>query len=392
MTRAGRRLNGEGSVTRRADGRWMGRFYAWTTTGTHKRITVYGRTRKEATEKMRETQEHNRQGIPVPDRAWKLGDWLDHWLKHVVSLNRRPATYRLYEMTVRLYLKPGLGNNSLTRLSASGVQAFFNGQLAAGRSIRTVQVMKTVLSSALSRAMREELVVRNVARLVELPTWERKPVTPWTVAEARAFLEAAKNDPLYPAFVLLLLYGLRRGEVLGLRWRDIDKDDGELRVRQQVQRIKGELRLYSVKTAAGRRDLPLLPIAQTVLDLRRQAQAADRAEMGRAWLDNGLVFTTKTGRPVEPRNLVRSFHRICGGNKFRPIKVHHLRHTTATLLKNLGVPARDAQIILGHSRLAVTLEIYTHEDRQAQREALGRISEALGHATELPAADEKDGE
>ena len=124
----------------------------------------------------------------------------------------------------------------------------------------------------------------------------------------------------------------------------------------------------------------------------RNERALRTPELGRAWLDNGLVFTTKTGRPVEPRNLVRSFHRICGGNQIRAIKVHHLRHTTATLLKNLGVPARDAQIILGHSRLAVTLEIYTHEDRQAQRDALGRISEALGHASELPAADEKDGE
>ena len=138
--------------------------------------------------------------------------------------------------------------------------------------------------------------------------------------------------------------------------------------------------------------MQLARIAQTVLDLRRQPQAADRAELARAWPDNGLVFTTKTGRPVEPRNLVRSFHRICSGNKFRPIKVHHLRHTTATLLKNLGVPARDAQIILGHSRLAITLEIYTHEDRQAQREALGRISEALGHVTELLTADENEGE
>jgi len=115
-----------------------------------------------------------------------------------------------------------------------------------------------------------------------------------------------------------------------------------------------------------------------MLDLRRQAQAADRQELGRAWQDNGLIFTTKTGRPVEPRNLVRSFHRICDKDQLRDIKVHHLRHTAATLLKNLGVPARDAQIILGHSRLAITLEIYTHEDRQAQRQALGRISEALG--------------
>jgi integrase len=97
------------------------------------------------------------------------------------------------------------------------------------------------------------------------------------------------------------------------------------------------------------------------------------------------VFTTKTGRPVEPRNLLRSFRRICDRNKLRVIKVHHLRHTAATLLKNLGVPARDAQIILGHSRLAITLEIYTHEDRHAQREALGRISETLGQGK--PALD-----
>jgi integrase len=179
-------------------------------------------------------------------------------LEHVVTLNRRPATYRLYEMTVRLYLKPGLGTSPLTRLSSSRVQAYFTGQLAAGRSVRTVQVMRTVLSSALSRAMREELISRNVARLVELPSWERQPITPWTAAEARAFLDAAKDDPLYPAFVLLLVYGLRLGEVLGLRWHDLDEADNEVRVRQQVQRVRGELRLYPVKTAAGRRDLPPL--------------------------------------------------------------------------------------------------------------------------------------
>jgi integrase len=227
--------------------------------------------------------------------------------------------------------------------------------------------------------MREELISRNVARLVELPAWERQPITPWSAAEARAFLDAAEKDPLYPAFMLLLVYGLRLGEVLGLRWHDVDEYDGEVRIRQQVQRVRGQLRLYPLKTAAGRRDLPLLPVVQSMLAVRREAQAADRGELGRAWEDNGLIFTTKTGRPVEPRNLLRSFRRICAQSKLRPIKVHHLRHTTATLLKNLGVPARDAQLILGHSRLAVTLEIYSHEDRQGQRDALGRISDALGH-------------
>ena len=200
-----RRVNGEGSITHRADGRWMGRFYAWTAAGTRKRVTVYGKTRKEAAARMREAQERNERGIPVPDRAWKLAEWLDYWLENVVLPNRRPATYRLYEMTVRLYLKPGLGKNPLTRLSASRVQAYFNEQLTAGRSIRTVQVMRTVLSSALSRAMREELISRNVAQLAELPGWERQPIRPWSAAEARAFLGAAKEDPLYPAFMLLLV-------------------------------------------------------------------------------------------------------------------------------------------------------------------------------------------
>jgi integrase len=378
-----RRVNGDGSLTKRADGRWMARYYAWTTAGTRKRITIYGKTRQEAAERMREAQERNRQGIPVSDCTWKLGDWLDYWLEHVIAANRRPATHALYETTVRLYLKPALAKYPLARLSAAQVQTFLTGQLAAGHSVRKVQVMKAVLSSALARAMREELVMRNVARLAELPAWERKPITPWTAAEARAFLEAANDDPLYPAFMLLLLYGLRRGEVLGLRWRDIDEEDGELRVRQHIQRVHGELRIGPVKTAAGRRDLPLLGPAAEVLEMRRSAQAADRAELGRAWLDTGLIFTTRTGRPIEPRNLARSFRRICDTHGLRVISVHHIRHTTATLLKNLKVPARDAQLILGHSRLAVTLEIYTHEDRQAQRDALSRISDAL-HGNIVP--------
>lgn len=178
--------------------------------------------------------------------------------------------------------------------------------------------------------------------------------------------------------MLLLLYGLRRGEVLGLRWTDADSEYGVIRIRQQISRVDdGELRVGPVKTSAGRRDLPLLPLAADVLNIRHDAQIADCAELGRAWLDTGLIFTTRTGRPIEPRNLVRSFHRICDAHDIRAIKVHHLRHTTATLLKNLGVPARDAQLILGHSRLAVTQEIYTHEDREAQHEALTKISRAL---------------
>jgi integrase len=241
-----------------------------------------------------------------------------------------------------------------------------------------VQILRQILSAALTRAVREELIVRNVARLVELPAWEPAEVIPWTSAEALAFLEAARSETLYPAFVLLLLYGMRRGEVLGLRWHDIDFSADELRVRQQVQRIQGGLIFGPVKTRAGKRDLPLIGLTKDALRIRQVQQAADRAKLRSAWADTGLVFTTRTGRPVEPRNLVRAFGRICDNSGIRKIRVHALRHTTASLLKDLGVPARDAQMILGHAHISTTQQIYTHVDEAARRDALGKLNRLLG--------------
>ena len=241
-----------------------------------------------------------------------------------------------------------------------------------------MQILRQILSAALSRAVREELVSRNVARLAELPTWEPGLIAPWSSAEALAFLQAAADNPLFPAFVLLLLYGMRRGEVLGLRWEDVDTDTGVIRVRQQIQRIQGQLHIGPVKTRAGSRDLPLIGLAKDALGNRHQAQDADRASLGRCWADTGLVFTTRTGRPVEPRNLVRSFMRICQDGKIRRIRVHALRHATACLLKDLGFPARDAQVTLGHAHITTTQQIYTHVDEVARLGALTKLNQLLG--------------
>lgn len=246
--------------------------------------------------------------------------------------------------------------------------------------MRNVHIMRQVLSSALSRAVREELITRNVARLVELPEWEPAEVVPWTPDEALAFLAAARNDPFYAAFVLLLAYGMRRGEALGLRWQDIDSDRQVIRIRQQVHRAAGELHIGPGKTRAGKRDLPLIELARTALTARKEAQEADRARLGPAWTDTGLVFTTRTGRPVEPRNLVRSFARICKHHRIRLVPVHSVRHMVATLLKALGVPPRDAQAILGHADVSTTQPIYTHVDETAMGNALTRLKNLLGGA------------
>src|SRR5215470_13341924 len=154
-----------------------------------------------------------RSGVPVPDESWKLGAYLEYWLEHVVRHNRRPTTYALYETNIRLYLIPGLGTRRLNRLSVAAVQMFLNQRLEKGDSVRKVQVMRTVLSAALTRAVREELIPRNVARLVELPQWQRSTIRPWTAEEAKQFLALARPDQLHAAFLLLIFYGLRRGEV-----------------------------------------------------------------------------------------------------------------------------------------------------------------------------------
>jgi integrase len=273
----GRHANGEGSIYRRKDGRYEGAAYFLTPGGERKRIRVYGQSRSEVHDKLAQSKVKAQAGIPIPSRARKIGEYLDYWLREVVKPNRRPTTFARYELVVRLHLKPGLGHYTLANLTTPAVQTFLNKKLADGCSIRNVQIVREVLSAALTRAMREELILRNVARLAELPKWQRPESKHWNADEARQFLNAAKPDPLYPAFVLLTLYGLRRGEVLGIRWRDLDFVKSRVHIRQQIQRIGGELLQGPVKTQAGRRDLPLVGLLREALPTRNGHNRGPRA-------------------------------------------------------------------------------------------------------------------
>lgn len=360
-----KRPNGEGTIYRRNDGRWEGALFLATSAGTRKRLRIYGKSHEEVHRQLTAEQAKANRGIPIPVRGWRLDAYLGYWLGEVVRPARRPATYALYEMIVRRYLSPGLGKYHLARLSVPTVQTFLNRRLEAGDSVRLVQVMRTVLSSALTRAMREELVQRNVARLVTLPTWIRGEVSAWSAEEARQFLATARGHRLYPAFLMLLVYGLRRGEVLGLRWSDVDFETSTIRIRQQVQRVGRRLLVGPTKTHTSKRDLPMLELVGAALTELHDAQEA-RAE---------LVFTTSTGRPIEPRNFVRTFETLCATADVRRIRMHDLRRTVATLLSKLGVPARDAQLILGHSRISLTQEIYTGVDRESRAKAVSQLEE-----------------
>ncbi|WP_165990208.1 site-specific integrase [Streptomyces sp. YIM 98790] len=274
---ARRRANGEGTITRRKDGRYQAAAYVYRPDGTRTRKFVYGKTRAEVAGKLTEIQEKTRQGIPAATSSMAFEDYLAYWLTTVAAGRLKPSTFTSYEVMARLYITPALGRKKLNRLSPADIRgfltAFKDGCLcclrgldaarprekrrccAAGRccrrspSARTVQYAHAVMRAALQHAVREELIGRNVARLVETPAVAREEVKPLDRTEARILLKTARSHRLHALWLLLVSTGLRRGEVLALTWGDIDLDKRQLRVRRNLQRIRKDLVFGTPKTA-----------------------------------------------------------------------------------------------------------------------------------------------
>ncbi len=351
-----------------------------TTDGTLKRFRFYGRTQAEVRTQVTEARAKEEQGIPRAKKSWHVGEYLDYWLEHGVRSKRRPLTYRRSETIVRLYLKPGLKKHTVGKLSVHTVQLFLDQLHSCGTSPSTVHQIRKVLSAALTWAVRKELLARNVARLVELPRYKPKEAAHWNVAEVQMFLNAIQEEPLQPLFILLTFYGLRSAEGRGIRWCDVDWQNEQLHIRQQVQRIDCRMQQVDLKTDSSYRDEPLLSTVKAALQKQRRWQAKARMAATESWQgtgdENELVFTTRTGRPIEARNVYRSFQRILMQHNLRRITLHGLRHSNATAQKTLDVPARDTQAILGHSDIRTTA-IYTHVDVESKRAALERVEQKL---------------
>ncbi|WP_431880980.1 tyrosine-type recombinase/integrase [Micromonospora chalcea] len=401
---ARRNPNGEGSIYQRAsDGRWVGQAYVLTTDGTRKRKFVYGATWEEAHAKLVELKSRSQRGIPVPDRAWKLADYLPYWLAAYVT-DLKPTTARGYESAVRLHLIPALGTKRLDGLQVQHVKAFMddfrrkclcctNGLdkiRPVGRrccsvgnccqrypSARQIQFVHAVLRNALQHAMREELVARNVAKLVRVPSPRYKVGKGLSVDQVRKILTASSGHRLHALYVVAATMGLRRGELVGLRWSDVDLDQGTLRVQQTVQRVAGTLHVLDAKTEDSEAVLPLPEVTWLSLMEHQERQQAERAGLAEVWEDHDLVFPSERGTPMEPTNLSRSFARLRETAGLPGVRLHDLRHTVVSLLMELGVPPHVVQAIARHADVKVTLKVYAHANLDAMRQALGKLDGRL---------------
>jgi integrase len=398
------RQNGEGSIFPYRNGFAA---YVWVNKADAKRGRkwVYGSTREEVHEKWVKLHARALAG-PVPTKTPAVADHLAYWLREIVEPRLAPLTHSTYDTLTRLYIAPGLGSKRLDRLQVRDVQTWINqvvpavSMLCSGQgcspartqaavlrcrccratpSANTISDLRKVLRSALSHAMTEELINRNVATLVKLPPVRRRRGQAWSTEEARRFLESARrdDDPFYAAYVLVLVLGLRKGELLGLTWDAVDLDKAELTTALQLQRVRRQLPHRETKTASSEATLPIPELCVTALKVRQEQTEVAREAAGETWRGSTLVFTTRWGTPVDPRNFNRSWDYRIEASGVRKITVHDARRTCGTLLADLDVHPRVAMAILRHARFSITMEIYTQASTKATREALKRLGESL---------------
>ena len=375
-----KRANGEGSIFRRADGRWCGSVSYTDERGEKRRRDVYGRTQAEARAKLRAVRERVDQGAPARDSSIMLEAFVPHWIATALTASdRKASTKENYAGIARTHLAVGpLRGSRLDRLRPSDVEALVMAKRAAGLSDSTVRTIYTVLRALLDSAVRDGLLARNPAAAVKRPTVERKEARALTRPQLLAVLGAASGDRLEALWMLMAGTGLRRGEALALNWRDVDLDAGRLQVRRTLTRLSTGLVFTEPKTERSRRTVALPRQVVAHLRAHRVRQVAEQLAAGSAWTGSGLVFTSEVGTPLEPRNVLRRFIAIAASAGVEGIGLHTLRHTTATRLLELGEDTRIVSEMLGHSSTAITADIYQHVEDQMRHAAASKLEAVLG--------------
>jgi integrase len=350
---AKRRGNGEGSVYRRKDGLWVGQYKIEAQNSTKKTKYIYAKTRKEAARRLTGAIAERDKGIAYDSEGLTLEGYLSRWLGSVEG-TIRPRAYERYEQSCRLHINPTLGNIKLDKLKTAQLQNLYREKLGSGLSPRTVQIIHATLHKSLAQAVALFLLPRNLAALATPPRANHREMKPLSEERVKVLLEASKGDKLEALYVLAVTTGMRKGELLGLKWDDVDLGSRTVRVKRTVHNGK----VHPPKTARGNRSVSLSRDAVVSLE--------HREKLGE-W-----VFCTRTGNPISAQNVHNRSWKPLLKRACLPLETrfHDLRHTCATLLLTKGVHPKIVQEMLGHSSISVTLDIYSHVLPNMQGEAV----------------------
>jgi len=369
-----------GHVRKRGD-RWAAVIYAGRDpqSGKHQYRWFTHATKRDAEAHLVQLQAQGHAGGALPPARLRVGEYLEQWLRDYAAGQVAATTRRSYEDTARLHIIPALGPLPLSRLSAPAIQGYLSEKLQQGLSSTTVRYHAAILGQALRRAVRWGLLTRNPMEFVDLPRRTRREMRVLDEEQVRLFLgEAKKSSPHYMLYLAAVTTGMRQGELLGLRWRDLDFVLGTATVQQTLYRLGREQLFRQPKTATSRRTIPLPAALLDELRRLRDAQASATRALGSVYEDRDLVFCQPTGKPLHAHNIAqRDFRQVLARAGLPRIRFHDLRHCHATHLLRAGVNAKVVQERLGHSSAAFTLTTYGHAMPGMQEEAVRLLATRL---------------
>ncbi len=377
---AKKRANGEGNIRKRSDGRWEGRYTVGHDPVTGKQIfkNVLGRTQAEVKEKLKKAISNTSKLDFSKSGKYTVGQWMDVWFENYAQLKVRPSSHQTYKGYIKNHIKPHIGDIPIEKLTSLELQKFYRKLLTEGRvpriesekhpkglSVKTVRNINQVISSAMDMAVEQKIILTNPTKSCALPKVEHKEMHTLPAEQLSAFLREAKESGVYELYYLALATGLRRGELLGLKWDDIDLTNGVIHVHRQVARVNGEVREAPLKTNNAYRSIAISPDAVKMLTEIKKRKLSD------------YVFPSPSGGPISPDSVRHMLHRVLKRAGLPAIRFHDLRHTFATLALQNGVDIKTVSGMLGHFSAGFTLDTYAHVTTAAQKEAANTMGNVL---------------
>ena len=332
------------------------------TTGKYKQqwVSVKG-TKKDAEKRLSELLHQLDNGTFMKPGKTTLGEFLERWLAEYARGNLSPRGFERYESIVRVYLIPTLGNIPLTQVKPEHIQKHYSAMQNKGLSALTVRYHHTVIHKALQTAIKWGLVTRNVADGVDVPRARHNEMQTWDEDDVAHFLEVAKDNPYYALFYTALFTGMRRSELLALRWQDIDPVFSQVYVNRSLHRLKdGSYIFAEPKSAKSRRTIALSPSVILTLKEHQEKQEAMRAMLGIPLKDDDLVFSDVEGKPLLPNTVTHAWIKLVRRIGLKGIRLHDARHSHASLMLKAGTHPKIVQERLGHSSVTITLDTYSH--------------------------------
>lgn len=344
--------------------------------GRPRRKYVSAKTRTEVARRLRQLRREVDDGLVTVSPATRLHELFERWFDDVMRHQVAASTLSNYRSVTKFHILPTLGQKRLADITVKDVDTLLSKKLDSGLSPSTVRRIRAVLAQCLDQGIRWELLVRNVATLSRSPKSVRREGRTLSPEQARALLETLKGHRSEALYALMLATGLRRGEAMGLRWEDFDRENGVIRVRRQLKREHGSLVTADTKTALSRRAVNLPAPLVAVILAHEVRQQSERARAGSRWVETGFMFTSTVGTPMDPRNLYREFQGLCRRAGLGDWHPHELRHSAASLMMAQGVKIQVVSQVLGHSSIRMTADVYGHlldPDRARAAEAMGDV-------------------